>query len=169
MQSTLTPLIHPKSKQSQVFLVIALVAVVLTSYIGSTATAPSIPTWYAALNKPWFNPPNWLFPVAWTTLFLLMAFSFWRILRQVGGGRPRTIAIIAFAVQLIINMSWSLAFFAARNIGAGLVVAVLLVAAVAFMIVAFRRIDPLAGNVQLPYLAWVTFALVLNATLWQIN
>ena len=169
MQSTLTPLIHPKSTQSQIFLLIALVVVAGTSFLGSALTTPSIPTWYTALNKPWFNPPNWVFPVAWTSLFLLMAFSFWRILRQVNGGRPRTIAIVAFILQLVVNVSWSLAFFAAQNIGAGLVVGILLVAAVAWMVVAFRRIDPLAGNVQLPYLAWVSFALVLTATLWRIN
>jgi tryptophan-rich sensory protein len=169
MQPTLTPLIHPKSRQSLVFLVIALGVVVAASFVGSALTTPSIPTWYAGLNKPWFNPPNWVFPVAWTSLFLLMAFSFWRILRQVDGGRPRTIAIIAFILQLLVNMSWSLAFFAAQNIGAGLVVGILLVAAVAFMIISFRRIDSVAAGFQLPYLAWVTFALFLTATLWRIN
>jgi tryptophan-rich sensory protein len=169
MQSTLTPLIHPKSTRSQIFLLIALITVATASFIGSTATAPSIPTWYAGLNKPWFNPPNWVFPVAWTSLFLLMAFSFWRILRQVDGGKLRNAAIFAFFLQLIVNVSWSVAFFAAQSISAGLVVGILLVAAVAWMIFTFRRIDRLAANAQLPYLAWVTFALMLTATLWRIN
>ncbi len=167
--STATPLIPANSVKSSIFMLIALVVVTAASALGSTATSPAIPTWYAALNKPWFNPPNWAFPLAWTILFLLMAFGLWRILRQVDGGRPRNIAIVAFMVQILFNVAWSFAFFGAQNPLAGLVVAVGLVLSVAAMIVAFRRIDPLAGNVQLPYLAWVSFATVLNFALWRMN
>ncbi len=121
-----------------------------------------------ALRKPWFNPPNWAFPVAWTALFALMAYGFWRVLRH-DASEARTRAIIAFLAQLAVNVSWSFAFFAARSVGLGLVVAVLLVAAVATMIVMFLRVDRTAALLQLPYLGWVSFALLLNATIWRIN
>lgn len=167
--NTASPLLPASSTRSGILLVIALVTVTAASALGSNATSASIPTWYAALNKPWFNPPNWAFPLAWTILFLLMAYSFWRILRQVDGGQPRKTAIFAFFVQLIFNVGWSFAFFAARSPLAGIFVAVGLVLAVAAKIIAYRRIDPLAGNLQLPYLAWVSFALVLNIAIWRIN
>jgi translocator protein len=167
--STATPLIPINTIKSSVFMLIALVLVTAASALGSTATAPAIPTWYAGLNKPWFNPPNIAFPLAWTILFLLMAFSFWRILRQVDGGEPRKTAILVFIIQLLFNVAWSFAFFGAQSPLAGLIVAVGLVLSVAAMIVAFRKIDPLAGNLQLPYLGWVSFATVLNFALWRMN
>jgi translocator protein len=167
--STATPLIPANSTRSSIFMLIALVVVTAASALGSTATAPHIPTWYAALNKPWFNPPNIAFPIAWSALFLLMAFSFWRILRQVDGGQPRKTAILVFMIQLLFNVCWSFTFFGAQSPLAGLFVAVGLVVSVAAMVIAFRQIDTLAGNLQLPYLAWVSFALVLNFAIWQIN
>jgi translocator protein len=169
MNTTASPLIPAASTRSMIFLLIAVVIVTATSWMGSVITASSLAGWYSGLNKPWFNPPNWVFPVAWTTLFLLMAFSFWRILRQVDGGPSRNTAIFAFMVQVLFNLSWSFAFFGARSPFAGLCVAVGLLASVAAMVMTFRRIDRLAGNTQLPYLAWVSFALVLNFTIWRIN
>jgi translocator protein len=169
MNTTATPLIPASSVRSGIFLLIALFTVAAASGLGSSATAPSIPTWYAALNKPSFNPPNWAFPLAWSILFLLMAVSFWRILRQVDGGQPRKTAILTFIIQILFNVTWSFAFFGAQSPLTGIFVAVGLVASVAAMIVTFRRIDPLAGNLQLPYLAWVSFALVLNFAIWRIN
>jgi translocator protein len=167
--ATATPLIPATSARSGIFLLIAVFIVASVSALGSAATSPVIPTWYAALNKPWFNPPNWIFPVAWTSLFALMAFSFWRILRQVDAGQPRNTAILTFLVQILFNIGWSFAFFAARSPLAGLIVAAGLVLSVAAMVIAFRRIDRLAGNLQLPYLAWVSFATVLNFAIWRIN
>jgi translocator protein len=167
--TTATPLLPASSPRSGILLIIALVIVTAASALGSTATSPHIPTWYAALNKPWFNPPNLAFPLAWSILFLLMAWSFWRILRQLDGGQPRRTAMFAFFVQLLFNVGWSFAFFAARSPGAGIIVAVGLVLSVGAKIIAYRRIDRLAAAMQLPYLAWVSFALVLNIAIWRIN
>jgi tryptophan-rich sensory protein len=167
--STATPLIPATSPRSGIFLLIALFIVAAASGLGSTATSSHIPTWYAALNKPWFNPPNWAFPLAWTALFLLMAVGLWRILRQVDGGQARNHAILAFLVQILFNVGWSFTFFAARSPFAGMFVAAGLTLAVLAMILAFRRIDPLAAALQLPYLAWVSFATVLNVAIWRIN
>jgi translocator protein len=169
MPSTASPLLPPFAPRSLIFLGIAVFIVAAASFLGSSATTPSLPVWYAGLNKPWFNPPNWLFPIAWSTLFALMAFGFWRILRQVESGAARNAAIFAFLLQILVNITWSFAFFGAQSTGAGLVVAVMLVVAVARMIFAFRALDELAAWLQLPYLCWVTFALVLNAAIWRLN
>ncbi len=169
MQDISDSLILARSARSLVFLALAILVVVTATMVGSSVTTPVISTWYAGLNKPWFNPPNIAFPIVWPVLFALMAFGFWRILRVIGGGMPRNHAIVAFFVQILFNMAWSFAFFGAKSPLAGLFVAVGLVVSVAAMIVTFRRVDRLAAYLQLPYLAWVTFAMVLNATIWWIN
>ena len=125
--------------------------------------------WYADLQKPWFNPPNWIFPVVWPILFTLMIVGFWRVLRQVDAGRPRGIAIVAFFVQLIFNLAWSIAFFGAKNLFAGVLVSVGLIMSVAAMVFTFRKIDPTAAWLQIPYLAWVSFAMVLTVSIWRLN
>ena len=169
MQDISETLLLARSARSLVFLAIAILVVVLATIVGSSVTTPVISTWYAGLNKPWFNPPNIVFPIVWPFLFALMAFGFWRILRVVNGGTPRNRAIFAFFIQLLFNMGWSLAFFGAQSTLAGLVAAVGLVISVARMVVTFSKVDRLAAWVQLPYLAWVTFAMFLTATIWWIN
>ncbi len=168
MQSN-TTLLPARAPRSLIYLGLSIVVVMAAATIGSTTTRPQIMAWYATINKPWFNPPNWVFPVVWPLLFALMAFGLWRVLRHVEAGQPRKMALLAFFVQLVCNMAWSFAFFGANSPKAGLVVAGLLVVTVAWMVVTFRRVDPVAGLVQLPYLAWVTFAMVLNATIVMIN
>ncbi len=157
------------SARSLVFLAIALLIVGSASVSGSLITAPNIASWYAGIRKPWFNPPNWIFPVVWPMLYALMAFGFWRILRQVEGGQPRQLAIFAFLIQIVANAAWSLAFFGAQSPAAGLIVAILLVLTVAFMVLKFHKTDPLSAWLQLPYLCWVTFAALLNTAIWRLN
>jgi translocator protein len=169
MQDISETLLLARSARSLVFLAIAILVVVVATMVGSSVTTPVISTWYAGLNKPWFNPPNIAFPIVWPMLFGLMAFGFWRILRVVNGGTPRNHAIFAFFIQLLFNMGWSMAFFGAKSPLAGLFVAVGLVLSVAAMVVTFSRVERLAGLLQLPYLAWVSFAMILNATIWWIN
>jgi translocator protein len=169
MFTTTHPLIPAKSKRSLIFLAISLFIVFAVSFAGSVITRPVILGWYANLQKPFFNPPNWIFPVVWPILFTLMMIGFWRILRQVDAGKPRGYAIFAFLIQLIFNLGWSAAFFGAQSLFAGVIVSVGLILAVAAMVVAYRKIDPLAAWLQLPYLAWVTFAMVLTVSIWQLN
>jgi len=164
--SRLLPAATPRSLA---YLGVAIVVVAAASVLGSTTTAPGLKGWYQALRKPWFNPPMWVFPVAWTTLFALMAFGFWRVLRRTEAVPERGRAIAAFFVQLACNVGWSFAFFGSRSVGAGLFVAGLLVLSVGGMFATFRKVDPLAGWLQFPYLAWVSFAFILNATIWVIN
>ena len=168
MQSS-SNILPARAPRSLIYLGLAIFIVMATAAIGSMTTRPQIMAWYTTINKPWFNPPNWVFPVVWPLLFAIMAFGLWRVLRHVDAGQPRKTALLAFFAQLLCNMAWSFAFFGASSPKAGLVVAGLLVITVAWMVVTFRRVDPLAGVVQLPYLAWVSFAMVLNATIVLIN
>jgi translocator protein len=169
MQIVSRTLIPPLSPRSMVFLGIAILIVATAAVSGSSVTAPKIMTWYAGIRKPWFNPPSWIFPVVWPLLYGLMAFGLWRILRQVGGGQPRKVAIFAFMIQIILNAAWSFAFFGAQSPAAGLVVIVALLLAIIFMVLKFHRADPLSAWLQLPYLSWVTFAAILNTAIWRLN
>ena len=130
--------------------------------IGIT-TAPG--EWYAALSKPSFNPPNWIFGPVWTTLYVLIAIAGWRVWHIAGASAARAF----WWAQLGLNFLWSPVFFAAHMIGAALVVIVLLAAAIVGFIVASRRVDGLSALLFLPYLAWVAFATALNAALWLLN
>jgi tryptophan-rich sensory protein len=135
---------------------------------GGAATATSVGTWYAGLAKPAFNPPDWVFAPVWTILYLMIAVAGWRVWRR-RGGRGAWLALGAWGVQLSLNLSWSLLFFGARMIGAALAEIVVLLAAILVTAALFWRIDRLAGALLVPYAAWVGFATVLNAALWQLN
>jgi translocator protein len=135
---------------------------------GGAVTATSVGTWYAGLAKPAFNPPNWVFGPAWTTLYLMMAFAGWRVWRRRRADDVR-LALGAWALQLALNLGWSFVFFGARLIGAALAEIALLLAAILATAVLFWRIDRLAGALFVPYAAWVAFATALNAALWRLN
>ena len=121
--------------------------------------------WYARLDKPLFTPPGWLFPIAWTALYVLIAVAGWRIWRRERGG----LAMMLWWMQLILNFAWSPLFFAAHQIGLALVVVELLFGVVVGVIAAARRFDPLAAWLLAPYAVWVAFAAVLNGTILAMN
>ena len=135
---------------------------------GGAVTATSVGTWYAGLAKPAFNPPNWVFGPVWTALYLMMAFAGWRVWRR-RGARDVRAALGAWALQLALNLVWSLVFFGARLIGAALAEIVLLLAVILATAVLFWRIDRVAGALFVPYAAWVAFATALNTALWRLN
>ena len=138
------------------------------SAIGGAATASSVGTWYQALAKPSFNPPDWLFAPVWTTLYFMMAIAAWRVWRR-DGLRGARWALTLFGLQLALNLCWSIVFFGLRSIGGALVeIAVLLLAIVATTVVFWQR-DRVAGMLFVPYAAWVAFAAVLNAALLRLN
>ena len=97
------------------FSFLAVIAVAATLVLGQLATYPNLAPWYASLVKPWFNPPNWVFGPVWTTLYLLMAFALWRVLRLPAASAKRRWALSLFFTQLVLNAAWSWMFFAARN------------------------------------------------------
>jgi tryptophan-rich sensory protein len=140
---------------------------VAAGWLGSIATTPAIPTWYAGLEKPPFNPPNSVFPIVWTTLYVLMGIAAWRVWRA---GLPDTgWALRPFFLQLALNVAWSFAFFGAESPALGFLVISLLWLAIVWCIVVFRQVDRWAAILLLPYLAWVSFAAVLNGAIWALN
>ena len=143
--------------------------VAAAGFAGSLVTMPAIPTWYAGLAKPFFTPPNWLFGPAWTLLYVLMAFAFWRILTLDRPAIDKRAAIAAFVVQIFLNGLWSFAFFGWRSPGAGLVVIAALWLAIAATIAAFARLDRLAAWLLAPYIAWTSYAATLNAGVFLLN
>jgi benzodiazapine receptor len=149
---------------------LAILPVVAASLIGSAVTVPQIPSWYAGLVKPPFNPPNWLFAPVWTTLFALMALAAFRVWRFPAGTSGRARALLAYHVQLALNMLWSCAFFGMNSPASGLVVIALLLAAMIWTMRCFAGLgDRLSVALFVPYLAWVSFATLLNASIWWLN
>lgn len=131
------------------------------------ATALSVDGWYQTLARPSFNPPDWLFALVWTTLFVLMAVAAWRVWRT--DDRRRGAALALFVLHLILNLGWSVLFFGLRRPALALAELVLLWLAIAAVLAAFARIDRPAGLLLAPYLAWVSFAGVLNAAIVVLN
>jgi len=138
-------------------------------FIGSIFTTSSIPTWYTTLEKPSFNPPNWVFAPVWTTLFILMgisAFLVWRVGLNETNVR---VALIIFIIQLILNAFWSVAFFGLRSPIAGLIVIIVLWIAILLTILSSIKVSKLAGILLIPYILWVSFASILNVMIYILN
>ncbi len=150
-------------------LAMAVVPVFGAMILGSIATTPNIPTWYVFIQKPSFTPPNWVFGPAWTILFTMMAIAIWRILRLPEGTPGRARAVTLFYVQLALNAGWSWAFFWAQSPLAGLIVIIIFLVTIALTLVSFRRLDRIAGWLFVPYLAWVSYATLLNFAIWRLN
>jgi tryptophan-rich sensory protein len=143
--------------------------VLLASSIGSFATVRAIPRWYAGLAKPSFNPPEWLFGPAWTVLYLMMAVAAWLVWKQGLGVPGVKLALIVFLAQLVLNSLWSILFFGLRSPLAGLVEIIVLWLAILATIFLFFRVSVPAGVLLFPYIAWVTFAAILNAAILRLN
>ena len=125
--------------------------------------------WYRALAKPRWTPPNWVFPVTWTALYLAMSLAAARVAGQAGHEPGVGLALAFWAVQIGLNTLWTPVFFGLRRMRAGLIVIGCLWAAVAVTLVVFARIDPVAGLLFLPYLVWVSVAAALNAAVLRLN
>ena len=143
-------------------LIVFLGLVAAAAVLGGLSTPDA---WFAALQKPSFNPPGWVFGPAWTLLYVLMAVAAWRVFRAVGFG----FAIGLWGVQLLVNAIWSPLFFGLHRIDLALLDIVILDVLVVATIFAFFRHDRVAGWLMMPYLAWITFATILNASIWQLN
>ncbi len=137
--------------------------------IGSIFTVKAIPTWYAALEKPPFTPPNWVFGPVWLTLYLLMGIAvflvWWR-----GLGEPKALpAFTIFWVQLVINILWSVVFFGFQSLLGGLIMIIILWLLILLTIITFFRVSNVAGALLIPYILWVSIATYLNAGVWILN
>ena len=150
-------------------LIIAIALPLAAGAIGSSATFTGIDSWYTTLNKPSFNPPNWIFGPVWTTLYILMGISLYLIWQK--GLKKEFIknSFILFIVNLILNSFWSIAFFGLENPGLAFLVIIVLWIVILTLILRFYKINKLASYLLIPYILWVSFASVLNFSIWQLN
>ncbi|MEM7361132.1 MAG: TspO/MBR family protein [Pseudomonadota bacterium] len=150
---------------------VGLVAWLLVSFavsaIGAIASIQA-KTFYGQLTQPGWAPPDWLFGPVWSALYIMMAIAAWLVWRE-GGVRANSKAFTLFFMQLALNALWSWLFFAWHLGGAAFVNILLLWALIALNIASFWRINKVAGALLVPYLLWVSFAAVLNYTVWQLN
>jgi len=136
--------------------------------LGASVTATSVDTWYAGLVKPSFNPPDEVFGPVWTVLYVLMGVAAWRVWRSADRDTTRG-PLTLFALQLAINLGWSVVFFGLHKIASAVATIVVLDVAVLVTMLAFRAVDRVAALLMLPYVALVAFATVLNVAIWRLN
>lgn len=144
----------------------ALAVCIVVTFIAPALGAWAMPgEWYAALRKPSWNPPSWIFGPVWTVLYLMMATAAWLVWRR---GGPRS-APVLYAVQLALNAAWTPLFFGLKMPGLAFAEILLLLAAIVLTARAFARTSKAAALLLVPYIAWVSFASFLNFTLWRLN
>ena len=152
-------------------LILLLLCMVITMLVGATSgllTIEGINEWYPFLLKPFFNPPNYIFGPVWTVLYLVMGISLFLIWDS-DESKFRTRALAVFSAQLLLNFLWSFLFFYLRSPLFALIDIMLLWWLISTMISLFVKINKTAGYIQIPYLLWVSFATVLNASIWYLN
>ena len=130
--------------------------------LGSLFTVSSIPTWYQTLDKPFFSPPNWVFGPVWTILYILMGISLYLVWIK------KKVPSV-FWIQLILNATWSIVFFGLRNPSVAFVNIIALWIAIFLTIKSFSKINRLSSYLLYPYIAWVSFASILNFSIWMMN
>lgn len=140
----------------------------LAAFVGNYFTMPSIPTWYASLNKPSFSPPNWLFGPVWTILYVLMAVSAF-LIWQKGENSQAKKALTFYFIQLTLNTLWSIIFFGWHNLGLAFAEIVFLWFFILLTMINFYKVKKLTGILFIPYILWVSFAAILNFAIWQLN
>lgn len=149
---------------------IALLVCLAVGYSASTVTRPSVETWYPTLIKPIFNPPNWIFMPMWTLLYILMAVAaglVWDKIKEQNEAVKK--ALLFFIIQLTLNAIWSYLFFGLKNPLVALIEIALLWLMIYETYLKFIKINKTAGYLLIPYMAWVAFAAILNASIWWLN
>lgn len=150
-------------------LIVSLLICLVAGFIGSFFTTPAIGSWYVTLVKPEFNPPNWIFAPVWTTLFILMGIALY-LVWQAGLKKSNIkMAFRFFIVHLGFNTLWSILFFGLKSSFWALVDIALLWLMIVFLVYCFYRIHKLAAWLLIPYLLWVSFATILNYSIWLLN
>lgn len=149
---------------------VVLMTCLVVGYLSGMVTRESITTWYPTLNKPFFNPPNWVFAPVWTVLYIMMGIAgglVWN--KQETDEKNVKTAFKYFMIQLALNAVWSFIFFYLHNPFLALIEIVLLWLMIYETYNQFKKIDSKAGMLLLPYLAWVSFATILNGAVWWLN
>jgi benzodiazapine receptor len=155
--------------RSTVRLIACLALCLAIAVWGGLVTEMQVSTWYAGLAKPSWTPPNVVFPVAWTILYILIAAALWRLWDRAPQSRERRWALRFFLVQLALNAAWSPVFFGLQAITLGLVIIIALLVALLPAVFMAMRADRLSGLLLLPYLLWIAYATTLNAAIRVLN
>lgn len=150
-------------------LVIALAIPLLVGFTSGFFTATGVSTWFVTLKKPEWNPPNWIFAPVWTTLYVLMGIALFIIWKTQTELTKKRIAIFLFGFQLLLNFFWSFIFFNQHQPGWAFVEISVLWLAILFTILSFASISKTAAWLLVPYISWVSFAAILNYTIWSMN
>lgn len=150
-------------------LFLSILIPLLVGGISGFFTSSGVQGWYAVANKPWFNPPNWIFAPVWTALYILMGIAVFLIWKAEADKAVKQTALILFVVQLTLNFFWSLIFFKLQQPGWALVEIAVMWLAILFTILWFGKISSTAAWLLVPYISWVSFASVLNYAIWKLN
>jgi tryptophan-rich sensory protein len=149
-----------------------LLSIVLPVGVGVVAglfTQTGVDTWYRTIEKPSWNPPDAVFAPVWTTLYILMGIALYLVWNSKAAPAAKRRAILFWMVQLVLNAAWSFLFFTRHNIGLALVEIVVLWLVILITIFLFARIRKVAAWLMVPYISWVSFAMILTYTIWQLN
>jgi tryptophan-rich sensory protein len=150
-------------------LVFSIIICQLAGIIGSFFTSSSVSTWYTTLKKPSFNPPNWVFGPVWITLFVLMGISLYLIWTKGIKTKKARIALILFGIQLLLNILWSIIFFGLKSPFYAFIEIIILWIAILLTIMRFYKISKTAAYLLIPYLLWVSFAAIVNFSIFYLN
>ena len=149
-------------------LIISIALPQIAGFLGSLFTVKNIPVWYAGLNKPSFNPPDWIFGPVWITLYVMMGISFFII--WIKNDIPNFRFLLSlFILQLSLNSLWSIIFFGLKSPGFAFLEIVILWLAIFMCVIYFYKVSKLSSLLLLPYLLWVSYASVLNYSIWRLN
>ena len=148
---------------------IAIAVCLFIGFLSSFATQSSVNDWYAGLNKPSFNPPDWVFAPVWTVLYILMGVAAGIVWGKGFHHLWVKTALYHFGFQLLLNASWSIVFFGLKSPLAALFIIIALLVLIGLTIKWFRVVSRKAALLMVPYLIWVAFAAVLNFKIWQLN
>ena len=150
-------------------ILIAVAICLVIGFLSGFATKSSVDTWYATLNKPIFNPPNWVFAPVWTLLYILMGIAAGIVWSKGLYHKWVKTALYHFLIQLLFNGLWSIVFFGFQSPGFAFVVIIALLVLILLTYKWFKIVNKTAAYLLIPYLAWVTFAMLLNASIWYLN
>lgn len=149
-------------------LILSIVICQLVGFVGSLFTSTSVSTWYSALQKPSFTPPDYVFAPVWIILYLLMGIAAFLIWKEIESKEVKG-ALLFFLIHLAVNLLWTVIFFGLRSINGGFMVIIILWLMIMALMIIFRKISPWSAILLFPYFLWVTFAAILNAGIMILN
>ena len=146
--------------------ILFLIITFSASLVGGLATINFKEPWYSLLNKPMFNPPDWVFAPVWTTLYLFMTIAIWAAWHK---NYKNINLVLIYFIHLCFNTTWSIVFFVLHNMLLALVILIILIVLIVTLIFRFRRVNLVSSYLMIPYVLWCTFALILNLNLILLN